>query len=240
MQLNNAIIGSTGFIGANLRKIHQTSHLYNSKNISSISGLEFNTIFCAAPGAAKWKINKNPKEDLNNIIFLLKYLQTVNCKKFILYSTIDVHTSKTNPSYGSNRLFFEKELYNMFEQLVICRLPGLYGPGLKKNIIYDLLNNRCEFVNINSAFQWLNVETAIKMSLKKPFGIHEFYPEPLETSVIVKKYFPSLKNRCVQGANSCYNFIPDTGYIMPKSLVLEDIGKYVTLQKKHIKHSLAP
>lgn len=234
MQLHNAIIGYTGFIGKNLQNLCPTNNLFNSKNIFDISGKTFDTIWCAAPGATKWQINKSPEHDLENINNMIKILKSVKCNRFVLYSTIDTRTFQKSPSYGSNRLFFEQELFKIFPGLVVCRLPGLFGPGLKKNIIYDLVNKRCEFVNINSKFQWLDIESAIVISLAKQPGLHELYPEPLSTRTLVERYFPELKMNLVQGPEVEYNLIPDNGYIMSKSSVLEAIGKYVDIHKKHI------
>ena len=168
---------------------------------------------------------------MQNIEKLFYNIKDVKCNKFILLSTIDVHTSLKDISYGGNRHHFENKILKHFPNSAsIIRLPGLFGPNLKKNTIYDLQNERCEFVNLNSSFQWLHVKNIIDfISLDPPTGIHELYPEPIETNEIVDKYFPHLKNRCSIKERSEYKFIPSSGYYMKKSEVLKDLKEYLNV-----------
>ena len=44
---------------------------YNSKNIKDIDGMEFDLVICAGVSGVKWKANKFPKEDYNELSKLI-------------------------------------------------------------------------------------------------------------------------------------------------------------------------
>ena len=83
---------------------------------------------------------------------MINNLKAAKIKKFILISTIDVYNNpskvdentiinidKLHP-YGKNRLYLEKWVKKNYSNYLIVRLPALFGLGLKKNFIYDLIN----------------------------------------------------------------------------------------------------
>jgi len=128
---------------------------YNSKNIEEIKGKEFDLVVCAATTAVKWKSNKNPREDYQAIIELIKCLDTIRFNKFVLVSTSSVYDNPADKGYGRNRLYLENHLRNRHHNVHIVRLPSLFGRHLRKNVIYDLLNEDYNYLpNINSTFQY--------------------------------------------------------------------------------------
>ena len=146
-----ALIGYTGFVGGNLAS-DQYTHQYNSKTIKNIVGQEFDQIVCAGVRAEKFLANLYPEQDLEAIQSLIEILKQVKCKKFVLISTIDIYKSPQNVdentpidldglhAYGKNRYYMEEYVRNFFEDYLIIRLPALYGKGLKKNFIFDMIH----------------------------------------------------------------------------------------------------
>jgi len=151
--MKRGIVGYTGFVGSNLLQFYKFDSFFNSKNFHEAKNMYFDELYFAGIPAVKWYANKFPEEDntiINNIKSILK---TVQVKKIILISTIDVYEyvdSKfdedydcdifNNHTYGVNRYLFEDFVKKQFENYHIIRLPALFGKGLKKNIIYDLMN----------------------------------------------------------------------------------------------------
>ncbi|MCX7123506.1 MAG: NAD(P)-dependent oxidoreductase [Gammaproteobacteria bacterium] len=148
----SALIGYSGFVGSNLLEQKDFDFLYNSKNIGDIRNKHFDLVVCAGVSATKWLANQNPEEDLLKIQGLIDHLQSVTAENFVLISTVDVYdfvdgvTENTLPNpalqeaYGKNRYFFEQWVSGHFKNYTILRLPGLFGPHLKKNFIYDMIN----------------------------------------------------------------------------------------------------
>ncbi len=153
-----AIIGHTGLVGSNLVEQMEFDHMFNSKNIGDISNNEYESLICSGIPSLKWYANKYPGLDLSNINHLIKNLKTVKCDKFVLISTIDVCKEELD-SYGKNRLHAEMELQKVFEnKITIIRLPLLFGNNLKKNVLYDLINNKLyKPINLCDEYQWYDV-----------------------------------------------------------------------------------
>jgi nucleoside-diphosphate-sugar epimerase len=87
---SSAIIGSTGFVGSNLRASHNFNDNFNSRNIAQISGKSYDLVVCAAAPATMWAANKNPEGDLQNIRTLVASLKGIKAHRFVLISTIAV------------------------------------------------------------------------------------------------------------------------------------------------------
>lgn len=180
----DALIGCSGFVGSTLSRQRTFSKHYRSTNIGEISGQQFDTVICAAAPAKKWLANQNPDADRDSIDHLISHLGTIQCKTLVLISTVDVFQDPNGIDenslvveeglhpYGLNRRRLEKYVASHFESTVIVRLPGLVGPGLRKNIIFDLLNNNnLSSVDSRSHFQfypmvnlWVDIQRALALS----------------------------------------------------------------------------
>ena len=184
--MKNALIGYTGFVGSTLLKQTHFDALYRSTNIAEIRNQSFNQVICAGAPAQKWLANKNPSEDLLKINTLIDHLKTIHCEQFILISTVDVFSNPTQvnedsqvsesnlQAYGLHRRYLEKFVEEQFPNHLIIRLPGLVGPNLKKNIIFDFLNdNNTSLIESRNIFQfypminlWFDIQTALKSNIK--------------------------------------------------------------------------
>lgn len=202
----NCLIGYTGFVGGNLLAQGEYDVLINSKNFHSMEGAVYDRVVCAGVPAVKWKANKEPEADLARIRELMDVLKTASAKKFILISTIDVYSVNSgvdedfdchDPShhaYGRHRLLFEDFCRERFKNILIVRLPGLFGRGIKKNVIFDLLNDNClEMINPESSFQYYylqNLSEDIARAEAAGLSLINLFTEPVKTKEIVKRFFP--------------------------------------------------
>lgn len=183
--MNNALIGHTGFVGSTLLKQAHFAKRYRSTDIEEIRGGDFDIVVCAGAPAQKWIANREPQEDQRKIQSLIDHLQTVTCKKFVLISTVDVFKNPVDVNentvieetglhaYGLNRRLLEKFVEHNFKNHLIVRLPGLVGPGLRKNVIFDFHNNNnLHSIESKAVFQfypminlWFDIQTALKAEL---------------------------------------------------------------------------
>ncbi|MFT0531675.1 pyridine nucleotide transhydrogenase [Castellaniella hirudinis] len=183
--MENSLIGYSGFVGGTLLKQAHFSALYRSTNIQEIENREFDVVVCAGAPAQKWIANRDPAEDLKKINALIHPLKTIQCKKFILISTVDVFkhpvgVDESTPidetslhAYGLHRRLLENFVTQRFPNHLIVRLPGLVGPGLRKNVIFDFLNNNnLDAIESRGIFQfypmtnlWHDIQKALHLDL---------------------------------------------------------------------------
>lgn len=215
---NDALIGHSGFVGSALCRQRNFSALFRSNNIELINGKSFTTVICSAAPAQKWMANRDPEKDFQNIKTLISHLEMVNCESFVLISTVDVFNQPigVNEStsvdendlhaYGLNRRFLEKFVQQHFKKHLIVRLPGLVGPGLRKNVIYDFLNNnnlhaidsRCTFQFYPMVNLWSDIEIALSAGL----SLIHLTAEPIQVADVAalgfnKKFSQSTNNPVV-------------------------------------------
>ncbi len=205
---STGLIGYTGFVGSNLTRLASFDACYNSQTIAEIRGTEFDLLICAAPQAKKWWANQHPEEDKALVQQLIDCLKQTQAKRFVLISSIDVFPritdadesfdckSQKNYPYGQNRLFLEQFVVNHFPSAHIIRLPGLFGLGLKKNVIFDLLNaNQLEKIHPDSQFQWYRLSRLwadIQVILENDVRLMVMATEPVATQNIQERFFPDL------------------------------------------------
>ena len=196
----HGLIGHSGFVGTTLKKQHHFDSFFRSTNIQEIENQDFDLLVCAGAPSKKWLANKYPEEDRLVIEKLIKALSRVRCNRFILISTVDVfqnpsgvdeksyvETTGLHP-YGTHRRELEKFIKQQFPSNLIIRLPGLVGPGLKKNIIFDI-HNQNELLKIDSrgVFQFypmVNLWTDIEQTIKLGLSLIHLTAEPIKTSEI--------------------------------------------------------
>ena len=204
-----ALIGHTGFVGSNLIRQFAFDECFNSGNISEIRGREFDLLVCAGVSAAKWLANRDPQADRERIDALLADLAAVRARKVIVISTIDVYPvirdvdesfdchSRPNHAYGTNRLYFEDTLRATFRDVTVVRIAGVFGPGLRKNIVYDLLHDNClDAINPDSSFQYYNIANLwlhLQRLAKTGIRLMNFVTEPIPTREITGRFFPGKR-----------------------------------------------
>lgn len=182
----DALIGHSGFVGSALLRQRPFDHLYRSTDIDEIKGCSFDLVLCAGAPAQKWIANRDPEADRRNIERLIACLQSVECERFVLASTVDVFSSPIGVdedsrvddsrlhAYGTHRRLLERFVQDNFPDHLIVRLAGLVGPGLRKNVIFDFLNdNNLQAIDSRGVFQfyptvnlWYDIRTALGAELK--------------------------------------------------------------------------
>lgn len=199
-----ALVGYTGFVGGNIAVQHRFDDLYNSKNIADIAGKSYEVLVVSAMPAAMWIANKDPDGD-RVLDLLLRSLLQVRVKQVVIMSTVAIYPnpvgvdeetsidqSQQSP-YGRHRLTLERRLASHFSRVLAVRLPGLFGPGLKKNAIYDLLHgNELQKLNAASHYQYYNLEriwSDVSTAIEAGLDVVNFATEPVSIREVAAEAF---------------------------------------------------
>jgi dTDP-4-dehydrorhamnose reductase len=247
-----ALVGYTGFVGSNLLRQHAFDRLYNSRDIQDIHGQSFSLLVWSGTRAEKWRANQNPEADKTHVDELIEHLRRVSTDVAVLISTVDVYPDPRgfdertdvsllgNHPYGYNRARLEAFFREHFSKHLIVRLPALYGQGLKKNIVFDLLNdNETHKIDSRGVFQFYNVDwiwADIQRCLKEGLYCVNFTTEPVAVEEVTRFAFGrSFKNEILlKFAEYDFKSIHSQlwgrhdGYLHSKQDVLEGLKAFVS------------
>lgn len=245
-----ALIGFTGFVGGNIAEQEKFDAFYNSSNIDDIKGKEFDLVVSCGTPSLRWLANKEPENDLKVIQKLIDALKGVNAKKFVLISTIDAYDTpidvdedsdideEKQNSYGKHRYMLENFVRENFDYHII-RLPNLFGNGLKKNIVYDFLNdNEKHKIDSLGIYQWYNLDNIwgdIKKVIDNDIRTINFATEPCTVKELIKKGFDIDFDNTPTNNHPRYDFQTKYAklrnkkgkYLYSKDEVLSDLKKFV-------------
>lgn len=202
----DVLVGSTGLVGQNLQQVRDFGLAVHRANVHEIRGAKADLLVCAALPAAKWVANANPVADKRNAETLLSNLGKTHARRAVLISTIDVYSPPVDcdeldppnqsqeEAYGANRAWFEIEFASIFPCCSVIRLPGLISKNLRKNLVYDLMNNRIDQLkktNRNSTFQFMNLDnlgSIIETVLAYDTPILNIVSEPVTAGDVAKVF----------------------------------------------------
>jgi nucleoside-diphosphate-sugar epimerase len=201
-----ALIGHTGFVGGSL--LRQTSFVatFNRASVGRIGDERWDLVVCAAPSAVKWRANRFPDEDRSHVGALIAALEQVRCDRFVLVSTVDVYpvpvavdeTTAIDPArsqpYGRHRYALEDRVRERFgEAALVVRLSQLFGPGLRKNFVYDLIwNNALHLADHRSRLQFYDVQRLwrdVDAALGAGLDLVNLAAEPISCGEIAREVF---------------------------------------------------
>jgi nucleoside-diphosphate-sugar epimerase len=201
--------------------------------------------------------NAEPEKDLAEIKALAEVLVQAQVKEFILISTVDVYPKpigvnedssidkSVSQAYGLNRLWLEEYIAGHFANTRIIRLPGLFGPGLRKNAIYDFINdNNVDKIHQDGVFQfyntarlWQDIETIRQHDLR----LVNISSEPVSIQEIADQVFKQGWTNTMPTPGPRYDYWSKHApiwnpasehYMFSKEQVLEDIKAFVAKEPR--------
>ena len=148
----NVLVGHTGFVGNNLYRYGSFELGVNSGSVREAYGTKPDLCVYAGLRAEKYLANQQQEKDWQMIEQAKENIRMIKPQKLVLISTIDVFKSPLAvyedsaidmdglQPYGYNRRVLENWVRENYPEALIVRLPGLFGEGIKKNFIYDIIN----------------------------------------------------------------------------------------------------
>ena len=250
----DALIGHTGFVGGNLLRQRPFAACYNSSNIETIAGGEFDLLVCSGARAEKWKANQDPRGDREGIERLRAALAGVRARHLVLISTVDVYPEPAGVDedepielerchpYGRHRLELERFAADHFDTTVI-RLPGLFGTGLKKNVIFDFLNgNDVARIDSRGVFQFYGLDRLwrdVQRTMERGIPLLNVATEPVSVREVAARAFGVEFGNPVLASPPRYDFRTKhaaalgghDGYLYDAPTTLRDIAAFVRAER---------
>ncbi len=217
----DALIGFSGFVGSTLLRQSTFEGRFRSTNIGDIADRDFDLVVCAGAPAQKWIANQDPGADRRQIDALIGHLATVRCTALVLISTVDVFkdpigVDEASPvdetglhAYGLHRRMLERFVEERFPRHLTVRLPGLVGPGLRKNVLFDFLNdNNLHSVDSRGIFQFypmVNLWYDIKTALDAGLDLVHLAAEPISVADVARECFGRHFEQALTRAPATYD-----------------------------------
>lgn len=273
------IIGGYGFIGGNLyRKLKKgnkvirfgkTNKNKQRINLKNLKKLKFNfdvIVFSAGSGTVSLSIKK-PKVDYDkNVTSIKETLEYIRLYKkrpaLIFISSAAVYGNSIKKgalrpisNYGKHKILAEKSIINFTKKnkikSIILRFFSIYGPGLKKQLIWDAISKfkKKKFIfhgDGNEVRSWMFVDDAIKLIILsynylsfKPLILNLSSGENISVRMILSKLLKILKinekivfNNIISKSNPIYLAYKD---IHSKKIGLRKFIKIDEGLKKYVK-----
>lgn len=263
--MRSALIGYTGLVGSNLLQQTEFSDCYNRCNIAALGGKEYDLIVCAGAPAAKWLANQKPAADWENLQQLMHCLAHVRARSFVLISTVDVFPvpvgvdeyDAINPTeqhpYGRHRFLLERFVAAEFPCTTILRLPGLFGAGLKKNVIYDFLHeNNLQAIDARARYQFYDLRRLwrdVQRCLVANLPLVHLATEPVTVAEVAEHGFGRAFHQELPAQPACYDFRSrhaarfggTNGYLYNRTDMLQALQRFVhDLRPTHATGNLQP
>jgi hypothetical protein len=246
------LIGNTGLVGTTILESEHFDYTFNSKNINEFVNIaqDGDELFLTCLPATKWLVNKNLQADLDNINNIINIISQKHYSKITLISTIDVYGDNklyedesydirvNKLSYGTNRYLFELMVRDLVktDSLKIFRLPALFNKHIKKNILFDLINNNnIDQINVNTMFQWYNLDNLSKdiRYFERQYpdtNLFNLFTEPIKTEDIVKLFDGAINkvdNTKDWFTYDYYTNLSVDNYILSRNKVFEQIKTFI-------------
>jgi len=211
-KFKNLQVSGIGRNRYNLKLKNTVSGSINKKNLNRLKFVPDTIIHCAGEGS----VNNVTKQYGSGYFTTKKILDFYNKKKIILISSAAVYGGgrKIKPIslYGKQKLLIENlcklSLKNKKNKLIILRVFSLYGPGLKKQLFWDVCKKIKKVDNMffgtgNEVRSWVYIDDLIHIIFKicektiKSAIIDVNGTDTIKNKDLIKKiynsYFPNKK-----------------------------------------------
>jgi nucleoside-diphosphate-sugar epimerase len=210
-RVRRALVGWTGFVGGSLDARIAPVARFRSTDVDQLPAADVDEVVCAGAPAEKWRANAEPEADRAGIRRLVDALDGSRAGSCVLVSTVDVFADsrgvdETTPAdtvqeqaYGRHRAELEEFVRRRFDDVLVVRLPGMYGPGLKKNLVYDLIHQPgARFAHQDSSFQFYDVRDLwghVLLARDAGLSVVNLTTEPVTSAQVARECF-GVDYRC--------------------------------------------
>jgi len=154
------IVGANGFVGGALCRSAIKKNCdfiqVTRQNFQENKSEEFDILINSAMPSKRYWASSHPLEDFDASVRLTaELIYEWKYKKFIQISSIEANYNHI--PYAVNKRSAEI-IVSLIKSSLIVRLCALYGKGLNKGALYDLIHNNPLYVDIDSVYNYLDTD----------------------------------------------------------------------------------
>ena len=155
-----AIVGANGFVGQALCKASKNYDVkvtkVTRKNYGYYKNFNYDILINTAMPSRRFWSSNNPTDDvMETITKTANLFYEWQYKKFVQVSSISAENQLDIP-YGAHKRAAEV-IVSSDEDALIVRLGALFGDGLSKSALFDLLSDNHMYVDINSEYNYIDI-----------------------------------------------------------------------------------
>lgn len=218
------VLGGNGFVGSAFVRLFESQNvpyeIISRENYQSLAGKSCDLLINANGNSKKFLGNKDPKWEFEaSVTSVRNSLVDFQFKKYVFLSTSDIYPdcshseltaedSRPEPSsqstYGFHKYLAEQCVQHAADDWLIVRMGGFVGPGLKKNAVYDILNDQPLWVHPKSDFQLIHTDDSARliMSLVDQQISREIFNLTARGTVSVQQIM-ALAGKNIEPKNDC-------------------------------------
>jgi nucleoside-diphosphate-sugar epimerase len=181
--LKVTVIGAEGFVGSAFVRYLKNAGVelceVTRRNYAELIGTKSDVVIEAACNSKKFLADQNSLQDFElSVTHRLKTLLDFPAEFHLHISSVDVYSDLINPEttkedteidiktsshYGFNKLLAEQLVRHHAQNWLILRLAGMIGEGLRKNPIFDILNDGRIFIHPDSQYQFMPTDEVARI-----------------------------------------------------------------------------
>lgn len=177
------IIGGAGFVGQAYPRLLAAKGLpytlVTRENYASLIGTSCDILINANGNSKKFMSDHDPVWDFDaSVVSVVRSLADFNAGTYVLLSSGDVYPTQDSPEvtredqaidlrrtsrYGLHKYMAETVVRATHPRPLVMRMGGFVGPGMKKNAIFDMLNDQPIWLHPESELQFISTDRAASL-----------------------------------------------------------------------------
>jgi nucleoside-diphosphate-sugar epimerase len=177
------ILGGEGYVGSAyprlFEKLGLSHQVITRANYDQFAGQRCDVFINANGNSKKFLADRDPKWEFDaSVRTVLHSLEDFPSDVYIHLSSGDVYPDQSSPEvsreeqaidparqsrYGLHKHVAEHLVRSLRPRHIIMRMGGFVGPGMKKNAIFDMLNDAPVWLTPGSQLQFISTDTAARL-----------------------------------------------------------------------------
>lgn len=165
-----ALLGYRGFVGKKIfTKLMEAGYEVigiSKETYQNFRDEPFDIVINAATPSKRYWALQNPIEDFEATVRLTAdIVYNWKWKKLVQISTVSARCQLDHP-YGINKLCAEVLVLNSSKNNLVFRLGALFGDGLNKGVIFDMINQNPIYLTSDSKYNFISTDEAAEIIVK--------------------------------------------------------------------------